>query len=63
MSMSDEEEEEQVVEEYEVEQVLSKRGDSYLVKWKGWEEPTWEEAGSLKNVDPTLFKKHLRRYL
>lgn len=44
----DEEGEDEASESYEVESIEKVKGKVdnklYLVKWKGWEEPTWEPA-------------------
>ena len=61
------EEETETEEVYEVEKILSHKGEGktrkYLVKWEGWEEPTWEAACNLtyfENKVLTLYLKGLK---
>ncbi len=48
--------------EFEAEKILSQRGQSYLVKWKGYEESesTWEPVNNLENCRNLLqqFRQH-----
>jgi hypothetical protein len=61
------EEETETEDVYEVEKILSHKGEGkrrmYLVKWEGWEEPTWEAACNLtyfENKVLTLYLKGLK---
>ena len=40
--------------EYEVEKILDKKGNKYLVKWKGYNDPTWEPRRNLTNAKEAL---------
>ncbi|GIZ39172.1 hypothetical protein CKM354_000256300 [Cercospora kikuchii] len=49
--------------EFEVERILEKRGQKYLIKWKGYPESenTWEPKSSLGNCKQLLHKFHRKR--
>ncbi len=49
--------------EFEAERILSQKGQSYLVKWKGYEdsENTWEPVKNLGNCQNLLHQFHQRR--
>lgn len=55
----DEQEEQQEEEEFEVETIVKKRGPTYLIKWVGYDEETWEHEKNLVNCKDLLkqFKK------
>ena len=40
--------------EYEVEKILDKKGNKYLVKWKGYNDPTWEPRRNLTNAKEAI---------
>lgn len=40
--------------EYEVEDIRGRRGNKYLVKWKGYNENTWEAKENLQNCDELI---------
>jgi transposase InsO family protein len=51
--------------EWEVEEILEKKGQKYLVKWKGYpdEDNTWEPRTHLKNCQNLLRRFHSRKNL
>ena len=50
--------------EYEVESIQGHKTEEgverYLVKWKGWQEPTWERAANLTNCAEAIKEFHRR---
>ena len=47
--------------EYEVEEILQKRGNRYRVKWKGYDDPTWEPLSNLTHAKELLAQFNNKR--
>lgn len=47
--------------EYEVEAIVSKKGKKYKVKWRGYEETTWEDEQNLTNCSELVEEYKKRR--